>query len=179
MYWPLGWPPMSAPNIPARQTTAPIHDTKYILRSHSCLQNKWVTPLFSILWQKCQMICYWNCLLTYVNVDATFPPALWAAAPTPDNYVPRTTNACEAYHRHLKQAFNNASPNSFRTQFASYKKKTMWDCKICLQLVKRTLWMQTRNCHLLTTTPSTVMEISVEMNICQKYVTAISQSTRS
>ena len=52
-------------------------------------------------------------LNTYVDVDATFPPALWAAAPTPDNYVPRTTNACEAYHRHLKQAFNNASPNIF------------------------------------------------------------------
>ena len=54
-----------------------------------------------------------NMLSTHVDVDATFQQALWAAAPTIDNCVPRTTNTCEAYHRYLKQAFNNESPNSF------------------------------------------------------------------
>ena len=53
-------------------------------------------------------------LSTYIYEDATFPPSIWAAAPMPENaHFPRTTNACEAFHRHLKQSFKNASPNIF------------------------------------------------------------------
>ena len=51
---------------------------------------------------------------TYIDDDALFPPYVWAAAPDADmHHLPRTTNACESFHKHLKDGFDSASPNIF------------------------------------------------------------------
>ena len=51
---------------------------------------------------------------TYIGDDARFPPHIWSAAPDSDGqYLPRTTNACESFHKHLKQAFGSAHPNIY------------------------------------------------------------------
>jgi hypothetical protein len=49
-------------------------------------------------------------LATYVSSDARFPPTLWALT---DRNIPRTNNACESYHSHLKSTFTSTHPNIF------------------------------------------------------------------
>jgi hypothetical protein len=49
-------------------------------------------------------------LSTYVNEDATFPPQLWADS---ENFTERTTNACEAFHKHFADQFYHPHPSVF------------------------------------------------------------------
>lgn len=49
-------------------------------------------------------------LQTYVSPDALFPPQIWA---DPDIYSQRTTNACEAFHKHFADLFYRAHPSIF------------------------------------------------------------------
>lgn len=47
---------------------------------------------------------------TYISEEAAFPPAIWSA-PASDSHDPRTTNAAESYHRHLKDMFYSPKPS--------------------------------------------------------------------
>ena len=50
---------------------------------------------------------------TYVD----HPPHLWASEPDADDYVPRTTNAAESFHAHIKQLFTSPGPNLYLFAF--------------------------------------------------------------
>jgi hypothetical protein len=49
---------------------------------------------------------------TYITSTSRFPPDMWAASPG-ERTFPRTTNAAEAYHRHLKDSVGRSHPNIF------------------------------------------------------------------
>ena len=55
---------------------------------------------------------------TYVDDGALYPPQLWAWEPDADeDDVPRTTNAAEAFHMHMKDLFNSPRPNLYLFAF--------------------------------------------------------------
>ena len=55
---------------------------------------------------------------TYVDDGALYPPQLWAWEPDADeDDVPRTTNAAEAFHKHMKDLFNSPRPNLYLFAF--------------------------------------------------------------
>ena len=55
---------------------------------------------------------------TYVDDGALYPPQLWALEPDADeDDVPRTTNAAEAFHMHMKDLFNSPRPNLYLFAF--------------------------------------------------------------
>lgn len=47
-------------------------------------------------------------LETYISEEASFPPKIWAQCSAELNL---TTNACESFHSHLAQCFQNTHPN--------------------------------------------------------------------
>lgn len=51
-------------------------------------------------------------LHTYISPTALYPPYLWATG-TDSDALPRTTNAAESFHRHLKQSVGHSHPNIF------------------------------------------------------------------
>lgn len=51
---------------------------------------------------------------TYIDSStALYPPSMWACFPDPEFSHPRTTNAAESFHRHMKSLFNRQHPNIF------------------------------------------------------------------
>ena len=68
-------------------------------------------------------------------VSALYPPQLWAwELPDADeDDVPRTRNAAEAFHKHMKDLFNRPRPNLylFASSYFNCRKKLMSTCRVC------------------------------------------------
>ena len=68
---------------------------------------------------------------TYITSGSTFPPHLWAST---DVARKRTTNGCEAFHKHLNSLFYSAHPSVF--ELTDRLQEIMIESKFKLQTTK-------------------------------------------